>query len=60
MKDFPWLHREGHMRARIVTETADDVTFDYEHLRVSSWKGRASSPKGMFVRTFVLNQTGAA
>lgn len=52
MTDWPWIHREGHMRAKLVSETADTVTYDWEHLRVASWKGRETTDKPMFNRTW--------
>ena len=43
------------MKARIVSETADSVTHDYQHLTVSSWCGRVESSKAMFNRTYRLS-----
>jgi len=54
MTEWPWIHREGHMRAKLVEETVESVTYDWEHIEVGDWKGRDTAEKAMFNRAWRL------
>ena len=37
MSEWPYLHRAGHLRARVTEETAETVTIEYNALDDPSW-----------------------
>jgi len=55
MEDYPWLHVDGHLRARIAEETADYVGFDYRHVTERGHAGMATLTKADFREKYRLS-----
>lgn len=47
-----WVHKDGHIRARIVGETADAVDIEYRHVTDKEWAGAARLSKDEFCSTY--------
>lgn len=54
MSNWPYRHAEGHMVARIVEETADNVTIVFQHIRLSDWRGQVTLSKDQFRNQYAL------
>ena len=51
-RGWPWLRIDGHLMAKIIKETAETVTIEYQHVAVPEWRGTAELGKPEFLQMY--------
>ena len=52
MSEWTYLHRAGHIRAKVVEEHAEAVVIEYAHVRDKDWRGMVELEKAEFAASY--------